>query len=82
MQAQIRPLFFLRLHQFLKILASGPQIGISTTVSNIINDFFLKICNNIVMIMIDIYIPEKNSKSNNKLDLVNTFFGVTYKSFY
>ena len=34
------------------------------------------------MIMIDIYIPGKNSKSNNKLDLVNTFFGVTYKSFY
>ena len=32
--------------------------------------------------MIDRYIPGKNSKSNNKLDLVNTLFGVTYKSFY
>ena len=30
----------------------------------------------------DRYIPGKNSKSNNKLDLENTFFGVTYKSFY
>ena len=25
----------------------------------------------------DRYIPGKNSKCNNKLDLVNTFFGVT-----
>ena len=33
--------------------------------------------------MNDRYIPEKNStKCNNKLDLVNTFFGVTYKNFY
>ena len=30
----------------------------------------------------DRYIPEKNSKCNNKLDLVNTFLGVTYKNFY
>ena len=30
----------------------------------------------------DRYIPEKNSKCNNKLDLGNTFFGVTYKNFY
>ena len=29
-----------------------------------------------------IYIPGKNLKSNNKLDLVNIFFGVAYKSFY
>ena len=30
----------------------------------------------------DRYIPGKNSKCSNKLDLVNTFFGVTYKNFY
>ena len=30
----------------------------------------------------DRYIPGKNSKYNNKLDLVDTFFGVTYKNFY
>ena len=27
-------------------------------------------------------IPRKYSKCNNKLDLVNTFFDATYKSFY
>ena len=26
--------------------------------------------------------PRKNSKCNNKLDLVNTFLGAAYKSFY
>ena len=30
----------------------------------------------------DRYIPGKNSKCNNKLHVVNTFFGVTYKNFY
>ena len=43
---------------------------------------FLLCFQNCVDLCNDRYIPGKNSKSNNKLDLVNTFFGVTYKSFY
>ena len=43
-------------------------------------NFLLQICNNIVMDN-DKY-PRKNSKCNKKLDLLNTFFGTAYKSFY